>query len=255
MRALILTSNSLRHRYFAMAVARAFDAPVALTEAKRNYYSAQRDESLFVRRHFAAISTAEGQWFAAAAAADRPSLREVADINDPALAEWAIGERYDVLCLFGTAILKDVWLNAFPSRIVNLHLGLSPFYRGSATLFWPFANREPEYLGTTIHLATPKVDAGEILVRVVPDLRINESYYDITSRLIRDSIDRFPETVLDYLGGLLRPMSQELVPGKLYRKADFTEEALLDALAYVGDGLSGAELARIEARRKCLCSR
>jgi folate-dependent phosphoribosylglycinamide formyltransferase PurN len=251
MRALILTSNSLRHRYFAMTMARAFDAPVALTEAKRNYYSAQRDTSDFVRRHFAAISTAEKQWFTAPDA-DGPSLREVDNINDPAIVDWAIGERYDALCLCGTAILKDAWLNAFPSRIVNLHLGLSPFYRGSATLFWPFVNRELEYLGTTIHLATAKVDAGEILARVTPDLRIHESYYEITSRLIRDSIDRFPEAVADYLGGRIRPMPQESISGKLYRKADFTEEALLATLAYVGDGLSATELARIEARRKCL---
>lgn len=254
MKALILTSNSLRHRYFARAVARCFDAPAALVEEKRNYYAQQRDQSPVVRAHFESIAAAEKLWFADAADATCPEMRQVGDINSPELVEWAERQKFDVLCLFGTAILGRYWLNAFPAKIVNLHLGLSPFYRGSATLFWPFVNRELEYLGTTIHLATAKVDAGEILARIDPDLRMGETYYDITSHLIRDSIDRYPGVVLAYLQGRIRPTRQEDIVGKLYRKADFSEVALQGALDYVGAGLSEAEVRRIVARRACRCS-
>lgn len=250
MKALVLTSNNLRHRYFANTIARAFDTPVMLAEAKKNYYSVQREESVLVRKHFDAIGAAETKWFGSAASVATPVVREVPDINDPGLVEWAVGERYDVVCLFGTAILNGVWLEAF-QKIVNLHLGLSPFYRGSATLFWPFVNHELEFLGTTIHLATAKVDAGEILARIDPDLRVGETYYDITSRLIRDSIDRFPSVVKDYLEGRTQPAPQEAIAGKLYRKADFSEAALLSAFAYAGNGLTEAELKRIEAQRQC----
>ena len=170
----------------------------------------------------------------------------------PGLVTWAARQDFDVLCLFGTAILSRHWLEAFPGKIINLHLGLSPFYRGSATLFWPFVNRELEYLGTTIHLATSKVDAGEILARIYSDLRVGEAYYDITSRLIRDSIDRFPQVVIDYLEGRIRPTRQEDFEGKIYRKNDFTQVALEQALGYIGRGLSLAELEEIEIRRKCL---
>lgn len=140
-------------------------------------------------------------------------------------------------------------------KIVNLHLGLSPFYRGSATLFWPFVNRELEYLGTTIHLATAKVDAGEILARIDPDLRSRETYYDITSRLIRDSIDRFPSVVSSYLEGHILPACQEDIAGMLYRKSDFSEASLQEALCYVGEGLSEAEVRRVKALRECRYSR
>lgn len=251
MKALILTSNSLRHRYFARTVARWFDAPVALVEEKENYYAQQRDESSDVRAHFDKIAVAEKLWFADAADATCPEMRQVGDINAPDLVAWAERQGFDALCLFGTAILGRQWLDAFPAKIVDLHLGLSPFYRGSATLFWPFVNRELEYLGTTIHLATAKVDAGEILARVSPDLRVGETYYDINSRLIRDSIDRFPSVVSAYLEGRIRPVGQEDIAGKLYRKADFSEVALQQALGYVGARLFDAEVKRIEARREC----
>ena len=253
MKALILTSNSLRHRYFASAVARCFNAPTVLMEEKKNYYLQERDQSPVVRTHFEKIAAAEKLWFVDLADVAFPEIHQVSDINMPDLVTWAARQGFDVLCLFGTAILSRHWLDAFPGKIVNLHLGLSPFYRGSATLFWPFVNRELEHLGTTIHLATPKVDAGEILVRIHSDLRVGETYYDITSRLIRDSIDQFPHMVFDYLEGRIRPTPQEDIAGKVYRKADFTVATLLQALAYIGEGLTETEMQQIEIRRKCLC--
>lgn len=251
MKALILTSNGLRHKYFARTVARYFDAPVILVEEKRNYYTQQRDQSSVVRAHFENIASAEKSWFSELTEATHQEIRPVGDINAPEVLAWASLQGFDVLCLFGTAILGRHWLDSFPAKIINLHLGLSPFYRGSATLFWPFVNRELEYLGTTIHLATAKVDAGEILARIDPDLREGETYYDITSRLIRDSIDRFPKVVLAYVEGSLTPVCQENIAGKLFRKADFSEASLLQALDYVGQGLSEEELEQIKARRAC----
>ena len=59
MKALVLTSTSLRHCYFAKIVARHFDVAVVLTEAKKNYYSAQREESEEVRQHFKNIKASE----------------------------------------------------------------------------------------------------------------------------------------------------------------------------------------------------
>ena len=255
MKALILTSNNLRHRYFSLAVTKYFDAPTALVEEKRAYYSKQRTQSALVRDHFDRIAGAEMRWFPEASDRKYPFIQKVSDINSIDLVAWACKQGFDVICLFGTSILGSKWLEAFPDKIVNLHLGLSPFYRGSATLFWPFVNRELEYLGTTIHLATARVDAGEILARIDPDLRPRENYYDITTRLIRDSIDEFPNVVAAYLQDQVKPFCQENVLGKLYRKADFAESALKEALDYVAGGLSEYDLNQIKVRRECRYSR
>ena len=57
----------------------------------------------------------------------------------------------DVVLVCGTGILREELINLFPGHIINIHLGLSPYYRGAGTNFWPLVNREPEYLGATIH--------------------------------------------------------------------------------------------------------
>ncbi|HWA70560.1 MAG TPA: formyltransferase family protein [Rhizomicrobium sp.] len=251
MKAIILTSKGLRHRYFIRQVTRHFDVPFALAEEKKNYYVQQQQDSPLVAQHFRDIAEAEKTWFGGEAGQAAAPIHPVEDLNADACVAQALAEKPDVICLYGTTILKAPWLEAFPDKIVNLHLGLSPFYRGSATLFWPFVHRELEHLGTTIHLAVAKVDAGNILARVDTDLRPGEDYYAITTRLIRDSIDRTPEVVAGYLEGRNLPRPQEPIQGRVCRKADFNEDALRKMLDYAGNGLSAAEIQNIERRKTC----
>jgi folate-dependent phosphoribosylglycinamide formyltransferase PurN len=254
-RAAVLTSTAPRHRYFHQVMARQFDLHLALAQAKGSYYQAQREESEMVRRHFARVEAAETAEFCARLDTSLPTIREVPDINDPGLVRAAKEAGVELVLLYGTAILKDLWLDAFPNRIVNLHLGLSPFYRGSATLFWPFAQNELECLGTTIHLAVAKVDAGPILGRIKPKFVVGDTYYTITNRLIRESIDAVPSIASRYLSGGLVPVQQILTGARAWRKADFSEEALQRALSVVGEGMTEEQIRRIEASDKCRCSR
>lgn len=249
MKAIVLTSTGYRHRYFASAIAKHFEVLAVITEEKKNYYTTQREESLLVQEHFKRLSESEKKWFENIEESDVPPSTLVSDINSEETLKWAKSLGADCICLFGTAILKSNWIEAFSDKIINLHLGLSPYYRGSATLFWPFAFRELEFLGTTIHLAIEKVDAGAILHRVQPKFVSGDDYYAVTNRLIRDSIDLVASVTKKYLDGSVTPKQQESVSGRLCKKADFSEEALNRMLDYVGDGLSQSEIARIEDKR------
>jgi methionyl-tRNA formyltransferase len=254
-RVVVLTSRSLRHRYFAQTMAGAFDVVAAFSEAKKNYYDATRQQSEPVREHFRQLDASEQAEFAARLG--KASLEVghgVDDINDPALIAQAKASGAEVALLFGTSILKQGWLDAFPDRIVNLHLGLSPFYRGAATLFWPLANGELECVGTTIHLAAEKVDAGAILARIKADPRPGDTYYSLTNRLIRRSIDAIPSIVQSLLAGETKPESQEAFHVRSYRMTDFDETALSRMLAFFGSGLSEGQIAEAMRSQKCSCS-
>ena len=253
-RAAVLTSTGPRHRYFRQVIAEKFDLRVALSQDKGNYYQMQREESDLVRNHFSDLAAAELVEFATRLDPSLAALREAPNINAPALVAETLASGAEIVFLFGTAILADAWLNAFPNRIVNLHLGLSPFYRGSATLFWPFAQNELECVGATVHLAVAKVDAGPILARVKPDLQVGDTYYTITHRLIRQSIDALPDIASRYLAGEVAPLPQVPTGERAWRKADFCEPSLRRALSNVGLGLTAELIARIESSQKCRCS-
>ena len=44
-----------------------------------------------------------------------------------------------------------------------MHGGLSPWYKGGATHFWPTYLIEPEFTGITVHETTKDLDAGAII--------------------------------------------------------------------------------------------
>src|SRR6185436_17698208 len=182
------------------------------------------------------------------------AVQTVTDLNAPEAIDAAKALRPDVICLFGTSILKAPWLEAFPRRIVNLHLGLSPFYRGSATLFWPFYFQELDCLGATIHLAVQKVDAGEIVRRIKATLEPGDNYYAATTRLIRDSIDAYPQTVQEYLEGNCTTFPQENIRGRLLKKSDFNESTLQAALDFVSSGLTEKQIHQATESKRCPCS-
>lgn len=253
MKALILTSTSLRHQFFAQQIARDLEIVAVICEKKSDYYVRQRADSESIRVHFERNASQELICFKDVANKPVAKVLSVLDINAPEIIQWVSSFKVDVVCLFGTSILKKPWLSAFPDKIINLHLGLSPWYRGSATLFWPFADAAAEYLGTTIHLAVEKVDAGAILHRIRPTLQPGQNYYQISNQLIRKSIEIFPEIVIGYLENSLIAQPQENVPGRVCRKVDFDDAALARALSYVGDGFSLQELQRIQGAAKCLC--
>ena len=230
MKILVLTSNSQRHKFLCQQINKELELVGVIAEDKGKYYAAQKEDSRLVAKHFNKLVKTENQIFNTHDFPNVP-LVEVrkSDINRKDILNWAKGLRPDAIILFGTGILKEAWLKSFPNKIINIHLGFSPYYRGSATLFWPFYNDDLEHLGVTIHLAVRQVDAGNILHIVRPST-LKGDYYAITNKLIKKALCKVSSVIESYILGELEPKSQDITLGDVYRKSDFSESSLIKAL-------------------------
>jgi methionyl-tRNA formyltransferase len=110
--------------------------------------------------------------------------------------------------------------------MVNMHLGLSPYYRGTGTNFWPLVNSEPECVGATLHLAVAKVDAGPVLAQVRPDTAADDRAHDLGTKTIIAGARRLPSVIRDLAAGRATLHTQDLSQGRLYRRRDFNAEAV-----------------------------
>ncbi len=258
MRTLVLTSDSLRHRYFLKVISEKFDLLGAIYEDKGDYYNKCQRESSLIEKHFAKLLETEKRFFEKDVKDFKFKNIEIKNINknqinDADIIDWAKELKPDFIFLFGTGILKDAWLHNFENKIINLHLGLSPFYRGSATLFWPFVNDELECIGATIHIATKKVDAGGILCRIKPDISVNDNYYTINYKTIKKAIDIFPGVAQKFLDGDIIPVKQNNEIGKVFKKNDFTEGILAKVLKKYKDSIPEDLFKNIKGSNKCIC--
>tara|TARA_Y100000782_G_C10120887_1_gene238622 strand:- start:62 stop:868 length:807 start_codon:yes stop_codon:yes gene_type:complete len=90
----------------------------------------------------------------------------------------------DIVLTFGCHMIKDPLMSKLPINTINLHGGLSPRYRGVATMFWPFYFLEPNHVGATFHYLTSIPDAGSIIHQSVPKLEYGDKIHDVACKTI-----------------------------------------------------------------------
>lgn len=228
MRTVLLTSSSYRHKYLSHILKKNTELKLILSEKKGSYYSQQSQTSKKVSEHLKKNLLTEKSIFGNYEFEKNECFYlEKGSINEKKYIEKAEKVNPEFILLFGTGILSEEWLKRFRNKIINIHLGLSPYYRGSATLFWPFYNNDIGHLGTTIHETVLKVDAGRIIKNIYPDKQTLElDYYHLTNLLIKKTIDCLPELLIKINNKQIKFQDQDLTIGNVYKKKDFCEEKL-----------------------------
>ena len=108
-------------------------------------------------------------------------------LNSEITKQFIVDKKPDVCFIFGTNLIKDNLLTVMPRLSINLHLGLSPWYRGSATLFWPFYNLQPQFAGSTFHQIINEPDAGDILHQTTPSLSKGKTMHEVSADTVVQS--------------------------------------------------------------------
>ena len=256
MKIVLLTSDSLRHKYIAASLSREFEVGLVLTEKKSpaiedssNY---GKKDAEFLERHFEARAEAENKFFRAykdifeqIPAIEVPHGK----INSEGVFNLIQKTDPDLLILFGTSIIKDPLLKAYENRIINLHLGLSPYYKGSATNLYPYLFDEPECIGATIHLATENVDEGGILHQFRPAMQEGDSMHDIGNKVIQKAGLVLPKIIRDYAEGKIKPVTQK-GSGRLCRNKDVTAYVIREIYTNFQKGMIHRYLDQKEKRDK-----
>ena len=130
---------------------------------------------------------------------------------------------------FGSSIIRGPLLTLLPpGRFINLHLGLSPYYRGSGTNFWPFVNGELEYVGSTILHIDAGIDTGDIIAHIRPGIEKGDDVHAVGCRVIRESAAALIEVMgmVQEGRGLNRVKQWRPDGARYYRSGDFNEEIL-----------------------------
>ncbi|NUN07810.1 MAG: hypothetical protein HUU54_01380 [Ignavibacteriaceae bacterium] len=244
MRIVLLTSNHRRHKYIARILKKSFDLIGVISEEKtafvKDYSQLPSEDQIFMQRHLIAREEAEQKYFTKSdefPEVDAYVLIKKGQINSPEIVSLIRDMEPTYLVLFGTSIIKTQLLELFPQRIINIHLGLSPYYRGSGTNLWPLYFNEPECVGSTIHLAINEVDAGGILAQLRPNLDYSDSVHDIGNKVILKVGEKLPDILQQFLSGRQSLTKQNITGGKLFRRRDLNSEILKVIYQNIANGV------------------
>ncbi|MBK9533040.1 MAG: formyl transferase [Chitinophagaceae bacterium] len=108
-------------------------------------------------------------------------LLQVQSVNDDTCKQFLEQWQPDIIIVNGTRIISKKILQCTPAVFINMHVGITPQYRGSHGGYWALRNHDAARFGTTIHLVDAGVDTGAVLKQVftVPGKLDNFTTYPI----------------------------------------------------------------------------
>lgn len=247
MKIVILTGSELRHNFVRKAMAMSQGIKVLRSYCEGQEKSLHKllcDETggADIRRsHLQARESCEVDFFGAANALlpdhSAPFHLEKGRINEPQYAEEISGLSPDILVAYGCSLIREPLLTRFKGRFLNVHLGLSPYYRGAGTNFWPLVAGRPEYVGATFMYIDAGIDTGEVIHQIRARVYPGDSPHQIGNRLIRDVAFVYSEIIRNF--SQLAPMPQLHVAGQasVHKTMDFSEDSAQQLYAQFEAGL------------------
>lgn len=253
MRIVVLTGDQPRHIFFANSLVReagsvaaifsegkAFNPAAGEPAREKNRANLPREEAALWEWHLSLGRKEEERFFGTHRqfVVSSQSFYPVpkGEINNP---EWVLEiahKKPDAIAVYGTSLLRGPIIALAPGRIINMHLGLSPYYRGSGTNLWPLANGEPEYVGATIHLIDQGIDTGAVIHQGRPDIEIGDNHHGIGNKTIVAGTRLMVRAIQECAAGTLRPIPQT-GRGKLYQRKDFTADTIRRIKSQFENGL------------------
>lgn len=91
-----------------------------------------------------------------------PYVHDVPSINHGSVSGLISQARPRAVAVVGTRIIARKILDAIEAPIFNLHVGITPAFRGVHGGYWALAEQRPELFGVTVHRVDAGIDTGRI---------------------------------------------------------------------------------------------
>jgi phosphoribosylglycinamide formyltransferase 1 len=258
-RIVIFTKSELRHVFFrkALALAEGIEVLASFCEGSAGSLKEQLDQEdgrLASNQldHLMARDLSEKDFFGPLVALSpdlsRPIQIAGGGVNDPIVWQAVRDLAPDLLICYGASIIKEPLLSFKEGGFLNVHLGLSPYYRGSGTNFWPLVNCEPEFVGATFMYLNSGIDTGEIIHQIRASVYPGDSPHQIGNRLITDMVKVYTEIILNFEN--LATMPQPALPdnARLYARKDFSAQAVAKMYNNFAEGMIETYLVDMKKR-------
>ena len=106
-----------------------------------------------------------------------------------------------LVCLAGfMRLLSAAFVEAFPNRILNIHPSLLPAFVGldGQRQAWEYGVKVS---GATVHVVTPELDAGPIVLQAVVPVRDDDTPDTLAARILEEEHRIYPEAIDIMLAG------------------------------------------------------
>lgn len=240
----ILSGSKLRHLYFALELSKKFSNSRIILQVPREK-EWNRPQSKVIDEHLGRLEETEVSYFGEYIDRQRSLLTEKVitrmapkEVNSDRIFNLLAELNPRFIAVHSTSLIGARLIQRFPRRLINLHAGLSPYYRGSGTNVFPFLNRELQYVGMTIHFIDEGIDSGDIIHQGRPVFEQGDNTHMVGCKNVILGTKLMIEVLDALLSGVeVKGQHQNIELGRLYYERDFTDDVVIEVNRVIDEGL------------------
>ena len=201
MKILFITGTHPRHAYLARVLESTGCLSTLILEQRETFIpqppkNISHELKELFKHHFQSREKTELSGFGEAIFPDVNTLMTTKEALNQSQVQSAIKEiEPDLLLTYGCHKLTNETLNCADKEKWNCHGGLSPWYKGAVTHFWPSYMLEPQMTGMTVHDLTDSLDAGDIVHQCSVNLEIGDKLHDLAVKSVRTLGQELPKLI------------------------------------------------------------
>ena len=234
MKITLFTSNKKRHNYLINLLSEVSDELYVIQENSTIFpgiVPGHYQASPIMKKYFENVNTAQSNLFGNSYVNDKNKNIKIlpmlsGDLNKCSMNLLSDFLKSDVYVIFGSSYIKGELVDFLVKhKAINIHAGVSPYYRGTDCNFWALYDDNPHLVGTTIHLLSKGLDSGPILYNAMSNLKTNP--FEYTMSTVKSAFHSIAERIKDDSIFTIKPMTQDKKKEIRYsKKSEFNEEVL-----------------------------
>ena len=182
----LITSDQIRHNYLVNLLSN-IATKLNVIQEKKTFYSNQNKISNLKKNYFLKVDEAQKKIFGNTAIDKKNKNIKLLSLENKELEKCSLNFlsdflNSDIFIVFGSSFIKKDLVNfLIDHKALNIHLGISPYYRGTDCNFWALFDNNPHLVGATIHLLSKGLDSGPILYHALSEIKEDPFIYTMSA--------------------------------------------------------------------------
>tara|TARA_B100001057_G_C22861871_1_gene954860 strand:+ start:3782 stop:4558 length:777 start_codon:yes stop_codon:yes gene_type:complete len=231
MKITLITSNQSRHNYLVNSLNEICNELFVIQEKKNGskYSTTSHNVKTKIKNiYFKNVIQAEKKVFGKCKLKKKIKICKIrGDINNYNLKILKEYLNSDLYIVYGSNYIKGSLLKFLKSKkAIGLHMGISPYYRGTDCNFWAFYDGNPELVGSTIYLLSDGLDDGKVLFHTFP--KQSKNYFIYSMLAVKSAFKCLIKNIKNKKLLKIKPIKQNKGKEIRYSKiSDFTDKILI----------------------------
>ena len=187
MKVTLFTYDKIRHNYLIYLLSQICEKLFVVQEiSDKNCVPDNYINSEGLKKYFRSVEDAQNKFF------QKQNLENLKNTSIIQVPSGSINKlsmislrkylKSDIYLVFGSSYIKGDLINFLvKNKTINIHMGVSPYYRGTDCNFWALYDGNPHLVGSTIHYLSKGLDNGPMLYHALSKIKDNPFEYTMST--------------------------------------------------------------------------